>query len=148
MIPDPQDDSPVEPDDRFPSGPWTGFFLMPRSSKRHGMELVLTFRNGAMHGIGRDWVGEFLIRGRYQVEDGKCWWTKSYIGKHDVAYQGYNEGKGIWGTWEISAALRGGFHIWPVGMADPTQQTLAEELDAPPAEAVVEPQEALAESVS
>ena len=76
-------------------------------------------------------------RGRYSLADGKCHWTKSYLGKHDVFYQGYNEGKGIWGTWEIPAGptqplgWRGGFHIWPEGMADPTQPTLSEEADLP-----------------
>ena len=29
------------------------------------------------------------------------------------------------------ASLRGGFHIWPVAMGDPTQQRLAEALDEP-----------------
>src|SRR4051812_27127475 len=28
---------------------------------------------------GRDVIGEFLIRGRYDVADGKCWWTKRYV---------------------------------------------------------------------
>jgi hypothetical protein len=37
---------------------------------------------------------------------------------------GYNEGTGIWGVWEVPPTARGGFHIWPAGMADPTQQTL------------------------
>jgi hypothetical protein len=30
-----------------------------------------------------------------------------------VAYRGFREGKGIWGTWEITVLNRGGFHIWP-----------------------------------
>jgi len=93
------------------------------------MELVLTFRQGVMTGEGRDYVGAFLIRGKYNVDDGKCYWTKRYIGKHDVAYQGYNEGKGIWGLWEIPPNWRGGFHIWPIAMADPTSPHLAEALD-------------------
>jgi hypothetical protein len=95
------------------------------------MELHLTFRQGMMTGEGRDWIGEFLIRGRYQVEDGQCWWTKRYIGKHDVSYRGYNEGKGIWGLWEIPPTWKGGFHIWPEAMGDPTQQKLAEAIDEP-----------------
>ena len=39
-------------------------------------------------------IGPFLIRGKYNIDDGKCHWSKRYVGKHDVAYQGYNEGKG------------------------------------------------------
>ena len=127
----------AETDPRFPSGPWTGFFLQPLVPGRHLMELQLTFRTGTMTGEGRDWVGSFLIRGRYDLADGKCHWTKRYLGKHDVFYQGYNEGKGIWGVWEIPPEQnagqhwRGGFHIWPEGMPDPTVPQLSEEADLP-----------------
>jgi hypothetical protein len=95
------------------------------------MELHLSFRQGVMTGEGRDMIGPFLIRGTYTIEDGKCSWSKRYIGKHDVSYQGYNEGKGIWGLWEIPPAWRGGFHIWPISMGDPTSSKLAEEIDPP-----------------
>lgn len=46
-------------------------------------------------------------------------------------------GKGIWGTWEISSRSlgyvsdRGGFHIWPKGMADPTGEELRAEERVP-----------------
>ena len=93
------------------------------------MELQLSFRQGVMTGEGRDLIGPFLIRGRYDVGSGECWWTKKYIGKHDVFYHGYNEGKGIWGLWEIPPTWRGGFHIWPEAMGDPTRQTLANAID-------------------
>ena len=76
-------------------------------------------------------IGPFLIRGKYNLDDGKCRWTKRYVVKHDVAYQGYNEGKGIWGLWEITPSWRGGFHIWPSAMGDPTSPKLAEAIDAP-----------------
>src|SRR5207247_1119058 len=109
----------LETDPRFPSGPWTGFFLQREIPGRHMMDLRLTFRQGSMTGDGRDWVGRFTIRGRYSTDDGKCYWTKRYLGRHDVFYQGFNEGKGIWGTWELPPEVavlihpRGGFHIWP-----------------------------------
>ena len=128
---------PLETDSRFPSGPWTGFFLQPVLPGRHLMELQLTFSQSALSGVGRDWVGEFMIRGRYDLADGKCYWTKRYVGRHDVFYHGFNEGKGIWGTWEIPASAsdpthwHGGFHIWPEGMGDPTQPTLHEAADLP-----------------
>jgi hypothetical protein len=127
----------LETDPRFPSGPWTGFFLQKSIPGRHLMELRLTFRDGQMTGEGRDWVGKFAIDGRYSTVDGKCSWTKKYVGKHEVAYQGYNEGKGIWGLWEFpglahhGALARGGFHIWPEGMADPTNDALTAEADLP-----------------
>ncbi len=95
------------------------------------MELILTFREGQIRGEGRDRVGEFLIKGSYQVEDGKCSWHKFYIGKHSISYQGYNEGKGIWGIWEFDAAWKGGFHIWPEAMGDPSQERLSEEIEEP-----------------
>lgn len=126
----------LETDPRFPSGPWIGFFLQKELPGRHYMELSLTFQQGTMTGEGRDRVGDFIIRGQYTVDDGKCWWSKRYLGKHDVFYQGYNEDKGIWGTWEIPAdrfgiRYHGGFHIWPVGMGDPTEQHLVAEAPLP-----------------
>ncbi len=131
--------SPVdlETDPRFPSGPWVGFFLQRQVPGKHLMELRLTFRQGTMTGEGRDWVGDFVIRGMYDLGDGRCHWTKHYIGRHDVFYQGYNEGKGIWGQWEIppeqnaGVHYHGGFHIWPEGMGDPTDEHLTEEADLP-----------------
>lgn len=126
----------IEADPRFPSGPWTGFFLDPRLPGKHKMELHLTFTQGGMQGEGRDWVGKFIIRGKYELPDGRCHWTKRYLGRHDVFYKGFNEGKGIWGTWELSGLpsegyCKGGFHIWPEGMPDPTQSTLVAEADLP-----------------
>ena len=125
-----------ETDTRFPSGPWIGFFLQPAVPGRHLMELRLTFSNGVMVGEGRDWVGPFVLRGRYDLADGKCHWIKHYLGKHDVFCKGFNEGKGIWGVWDIPGtedypSQRGGFHIWPEGMADPTDSHLTEEADLP-----------------
>ena len=67
----------------------------------------------------------------YQLADGKCHWTKKYLGKHDVAYQGYNEGRGIWGVWEINSSFKGGFHIWPFGQGTGESQEVSEEVDTP-----------------
>jgi len=141
MKPIPADpDAPApEADDRFPSGPWTGFFLQREVNGKCWMELDLRFSRGLIRGQGRDRVGEFLIRGRYQLDDGKCWLSKRYVGKHDVAYLGYNEGKGIWGNWEIPPLHKGGFHIWPVAMGDPTKLALKAELDLPAPEPEVAP---------
>ncbi|HEY0983291.1 hypothetical protein [Schlesneria sp.] len=124
-------DPTLEQDDRFPSGAWEGYYLEPGSSKRFQMELHLVFRDGTLRGDGRDSVGEFLFKGTYEKESGKCWWTKRYIGAHDVAYQGYNEGRGIWGVWELSLAHKGGFHIWPRGQGSGEGQEVSEEADLP-----------------
>ena len=129
----------AETDPRFPSGRWVGFWVQEHVPPgRFPTELFLSFARGVLTGEGRDWVGPYTMRGRYSVEDGRCRWTKHYLGKHDVLYEGYNEGKGIWGTWLISMSeynyeLRGGFHIWPEGMPDPTGSHLTEAADLPAA---------------
>ena len=133
MSPPPTPPEPIleETDPRFPSGAWTGFFLMDHWPGRHKMDLHLSFRQGTMTGEGRDRIGAFRIRGKYHLDDGKCQWSKRYIGLHDVAYQGFNEGKGIWGIWEIPPSSKGGFHIWPEAMGDPTQPQRSESADPP-----------------
>lgn len=121
----------LEQDARFPSGAWEGYYLQPMLPGRHWMELKLTFREGNLRGEGRDRIGLFIFVGRYSIDDGQCWWTKTYIGKHNVFYRGYNEGKGIWGRWETSPLWHGGFHIWPAFMDDPTHPGLCEQLEQP-----------------
>jgi hypothetical protein len=130
------DAADLEADPRFPSGPWTGFYLMPHTGKRrHPTSLRLSFAHGQMSGGGRDAVGAFTVKGSYDLTTGKCTWIKQYIGKHAVYYSGYNEGKGIWGTWDIpqpgTMPWRGGFHIWPEAFGDPTQPSREEEADPP-----------------
>ena len=92
------------------------------------MELHLTFAGGLMSGDGNDDVGRFLIRGKYNASSRECYWTKSYIGAHDVFYRGFREGKGIWGTWEIQILSHGGFHIWPkqAGQGEEERETQAQ----------------------
>ena len=93
------------------------------------MDLQLTFANGNMSGDGMDDVGRFLIKGRYDAASRECYWTKSYLGAHDVFYRGFREGKGIWGTWEIVIHDHGGFHIWPrlAGEGEERAETAAAE---------------------
>ena len=107
-----------ESDATFPSGRWTGFFTYAASAGRHRTELILEFANGCMTGEGNDSVGSFVISGRYDLQTHECYWTKTYVGAHDVFYRGFREGKGIWGTWEIDVFFRGGFHIWPLGESE------------------------------
>ncbi|MFO0890867.1 MAG: hypothetical protein U0790_17195 [Isosphaeraceae bacterium] len=66
-------------------------------------------------------IGPFLIQGRYQTEDGRCWWTKRHVGKHDVGYKGYNEGKGIWGLWEITSYKGVSYLARGHGRSDPAE---------------------------
>jgi hypothetical protein len=110
----------LERDGRFPSGEWTGFYLQYWIAGRHQTDLNLTWANGTVTGDGTDRVGPFTITGTYDTATGQCEWTKQYRGRHSVAYRGVNDGRGIWGVWEIRqlAGLyvdRGGFHMWPAG---------------------------------
>ena len=108
----------AETDDRFPSGEWKGFFQQPKT-RRHEMTLNLGFCEGRLHGDGVDCVGDFELKGRYDLNSGEVWIHKAYR-MHRVIYKGFNEGKGIWGIWELPGQDKGGFHIWPKGMRDPT----------------------------
>jgi len=98
------------------------------------MDMDLTFANSNLTGAGNDDVGPFVIKGRYYEASGECYWTKSYVGAHDVFYRGYREGKGIWGRWEFHWG-HGGFHIWPKGVSEGQEESLAE-AQTEPAEAV------------
>ena len=124
-------------DQLFLSGPWVGFYNY-RPGDRHRMDLELSFASGSMTGDGNDDLGRFLIKGRYDASSGECHWTKSYVGAHQVSYRGFREGKGIWGTWEISLFAHGGFRIWPrtAGEGESHRET-AEQTE--PVEAVGEP---------
>jgi hypothetical protein len=127
----PLDLARLEPDPRFPSGPWTGFFMQRMLPGRKTMTLDLTFQDGQLEARGSDIVGPFTFTGTYDLEDGKCRWTKKYLGKHRVSYTGINEGQGIWGVWEINVLWglfrdRGVFHIWPADMTPPDETDLTE----------------------
>jgi len=95
------------------------------------MSLHLSFRGGIVSGSGSDPLGDFLIRGRYDPGSNEIHWTKTYVGAHDVYYRGFRDARGIWGTWEIGPGWTGGFHIWPEGMADPTDEHLREAAEIP-----------------
>jgi hypothetical protein len=127
----PLDPRQLETDPRFPSGPWTGFFMQRVLPGRSTMTLDLTFHDGQLEAKGSDIVGPFTFTGTYDREDGKCRWTKKYLRKHRVAYTGVNEGQGIWGVWEINLLWgllrdRGVFHIWPANMPAPDETDLTE----------------------
>jgi hypothetical protein len=90
----------------------------------------LTWRDGQLTGKGRDRAGSFTIDGSYDASTGRCEWSKQYVGRHAVAYRGVNDGRGIWGVWELPQlgglfTDRGGFYIWPEGMdvSEESEQT-------------------------
>lgn len=48
-----------------------------------------------------------------------------------VFYRGFREGKGIWGTWEITNFAHGGFHIWPLLAGEGGQEASSAEAEEP-----------------
>ena len=118
MVDKNEDKLQPETDPRLPSGLWRGHFFQPwYSSSPVKMELGLTFANGGINGTGNDAVGEFDLKGKYDLQKSELYWNKRYRGKHVVYCRGFFEEqhKGIWGVWEIPEYDRGGFHIWPRG---------------------------------
>ena len=81
----------------FPSGLWTGFYNYGRSTRKHRMDLALSFAGHAVTGDGNDDIGRFFVTGRFDGTNDECYWIKTYIGAHDVYYRGFREGKGILG---------------------------------------------------
>ena len=126
-----QNESVREVDARFPSGFWTGYWQ--QRGRRGRMEMGLTFAGGKLFGEGRDAVGDFAVSGGYDAERGHCAMLKTYLGQHDVHYDGRAAEKGIVGIWRIVYPDRtidaGDFHIWPVGRGGTTH--LREETSEP-----------------
>lgn len=113
----------------FPSGPWVGYYTYSASPGRHRMDLALQFHEGRMSGSGTDDIGPFLVSGSYDAKELEVTWWKTYPGSHRVWYRGFREGKGIWGTWEIPPAGKGGFQIWPKALGE--EVVLVEEEEVP-----------------
>ena len=103
------------------------------------MDLHLEFGEGVMTGEGNDDVGPFVVQGQYNATSLECSWRKTYVGQHAVHYHGFREGKGIWGTWEISPRSHGGFQIWPKQTGEVEAQAEAAKQKQPVEEKVSEP---------
>ena len=101
------------------------------------MDLVLIFADHTVSGDGSDDIGQFVLAGRFDGTNGECYWTKTYIGGHEVYYRGFREGKGIWGLWELPNES-GGFRIWPLGQGEGEQNYESAEEPAPVEAVVVE----------
>lgn len=112
-----------------PTGDWTGYYT--QLSTRGRQDLFLKFADGRLTGAGTDPVGLFKIRGGYELQSGRAWWTKTYPGSHDVSYEGQIAPDGIKGRWTIGSFDRGTFHIWPVGMGEEAAECVEESVDQP-----------------
>jgi len=116
--------------ERFPSGPWTGFYNYTGPRDKHRMDLHLSFTKGRITGHGDDGVGRFSVSGHYDEATHECTWVKQYRGAHAVDYQGVAENRGIWGTWIIQIE-HGDFHIWPLQSGSGDSTAAAEKLTKP-----------------
>ena len=119
----------------FQSGEWRGYYTYTGRTRKHRMDIALEFRNGKVSGEGRDDIGDFVLSGSYNASSRECFWRKEYIGRHTVVYEGFGEGRRIWGTWSIN--WTGGFMIWPVGEESGAEE--AEKAEEPIDETVLEP---------
>lgn len=102
----------------FISGQWTGYYAYQSGHPRYRMGLGLRFGQGRIVGDGQDAIGGFVIRGRYDLPTREVWWSKGYIGNHEVHYSGLRVGKAIQGIWATGQHATGEFRIWPVGHGD------------------------------
>ena len=131
-----RNDEPIRAtDSRFPSGRWAGYW--EQDGQRARMKLDLSFADGRLIGDGRDVVGDFVLSGAYDMESGKCGMCKTYLGQHDVDYDGRAGGDGIRGRWRIAYATEeaqyedaGPFHIWPIGSGAGEELTVGAEVTA------------------
>lgn len=115
----------------FPSGDWYGFYTYDQRPGWHPMDIRFTFEHGRVSASGGDPIGEFVLEGSYSEETRECVWTKTYPGRHTVAYRGFREGRGIWGTWKVGGAA-GGFQVWPLlfdGLVDARVEEAAEPVE-------------------
>lgn len=109
----------------FTTGNWTGFYLEAHRREPGWMRMYLDCSDqGVIRGEGIDYVGPWTLVGRFTTADRRCVWTKSYVGRHEVAYDGILGPLGIKGTWRIRSYLSGEFHIWPEGMSHLTEHYL------------------------
>ncbi len=120
----------------IPSGPWHGFYTYRTMSSRHRMDLRLEFRGGKITGTGVDDIGRFAIAGRYDVENLKCTWRKTYLGAHTVLYDGVYDLGSIYGVWTIPPSSKGGFRIWPGARGEGEARYVEAAEDAPVEESV------------
>ncbi len=122
----------TESDQRLPSGQWSGFYLESHQPKRGWMHVYMQFRDGKIAGEGTDYVGPWTIRGVYDLYTSRAQWTKQYVGKHQVVYEGAITEHGIQGEWNIRGWLNGLFHIWPRQRHDLEMLYLSDEQEGHP----------------
>ena len=107
-------------DDGLPSGEWTGFFTRSKVKGINVINLSLEFRERRVAGTG--WLVasngsvRFVLLARYLRLTQEIVGMTRYDRKLRIRFCGFGDGikRGLWGTWNHSGSLRGGFQIWPV----------------------------------
>ena len=117
----------------IPSGQWSGFYLESHRVRKGWMHLYLAFESGVIKGEGTDYVGPWTLQGSYELSSddstAECRWIKSYVGRHDVSYEGKYGSDGIKGKWDIRDFHRGDFHIWPSTHTELNELYMRQELE-------------------
>jgi hypothetical protein len=110
------------------SGRWSGYWEA-RGWGRRPMRLTLRLDGGVIEGEGDDCIGAFTFSGSYD-EGGQVSMVKSYVGQHQVRYDGAYDGEGtIFGTWSIGPDWTGPFAL-TLERADQAAQEAVEILPA------------------
>lgn len=101
----------------YHSGEWVGYYTYQGIPKKCPMHLTLEFHQQTIKGAGIDGPGTFVIHGTYDDAGNHVAFTKQYIGKHSVAYEGSFQADEIVGSWSLTQGnrtLRGELRIWPL----------------------------------
>ena len=100
-----------------PSGEWVGYYMYQGLAKKCPMHLTLHFDHNKISGAGIDGPGQFVIIGTYDETDSPVKFTKQYIGKHAVEYEGRFQEDEIVGGWSLTQGeriLTGEMRLWPL----------------------------------
>lgn len=79
----------------FPSGPWTGFYNYGRSTRKHRMDLVLTFCNHTISGDGSDDIGRFFLAGGSMTKKGNVTGRRLTSARTRFTTAGFARAKGF-----------------------------------------------------
>ena len=83
-----------------PHSPCEGWWEQRWFGRRPMEHLRLAFAHPRIEGSGDDVIGPFVLDGVITVGGGVSL-QKTYVGKHDVIYDGHYDGEGrMWGTWK------------------------------------------------
>ena len=89
----------MKPDRSPRSAPCDGWWEQRWFGRRPMNQLRLAFAPPMLEGSGTDCIGPFLLDGVIS-QGGGVSLQKTYLGQHDVAYEGHYDGEGrMWGEW-------------------------------------------------